>query len=188
MIVGLHWLHSAWVSFLLYHGLVLWVVGRERPVVQALVQGWDRNLGVGAVLFGLGGGMLLYLLAPRMGIDAELLTPILDRLGLHGGGWLAFVAYHTLVNPWFEEALWRGYLGRDTTGLVWGDFLFAGYHALVLVLFVAWYWILTAVVLLVGAGWFWRQLRQRLGGMLVPVISHLAADGSIMAVVYLLSR
>ena len=68
------------------------------------------------------------------------------------------------------------------------DFLFAGYHLLVLVLFLEWIWILPALGVLLAAGWFWRQLRRRQGGLLLPVVSHMAADGGIMGVVYLLSR
>ncbi len=187
MVVGLHVLGSAWISFLLYHGLVLLVVCRDRPLLSSLLRGWAPGVGLGAVLFGVGGGALLFVLAPRIGLDAALITPAIARLGLHGTGWLLFVVYHTLVNPWFEEVLWRGWLGSDSVRPVAGDFLFAGYHLLVLVLFLEWRWIALAFGVLVVASWYWRQLRRRHEGLLLPVVSHLAADGSIMAVVYILS-
>lgn len=187
MVVGLHLLGSAWVSFLIYHGLVLVAVWRSPDLRRDLLRGWHNVVGWGAVGFGLGGGVLIFMLAPYAGINADLINPALAKLGLGGTGWLLFVIYHTLVNPWFEEILWRGKLGSDSLKPVWHDVLFAGYHVLVLMLFLEWLWILLAFFILVAAGWLWRQLRRRHKGLLLPVISHLAADGSIMFVVYVLS-
>jgi membrane protease YdiL (CAAX protease family) len=187
MLIGLHWLGSAWNSFLIYHGLVLVAVWRDADLRRDLLRGWHNRVGLGAIGFGIGGGVLIYTLAPYAGINADLINPAIAKLGLTGTGWLLFVIYHTLVNPWFEEILWRGKLGHDGLRPVWGDVLFAGYHVLVLMLFLEWSWTLLAFAVLVAAGWFWRQLRRRHQGLLLPVISHLAADGSIMAVVYMLS-
>ncbi len=187
MLIGLHLLGSAWISFLIYHGLVLVAVWRDANLRRDLLRGWHNRVGLGAIGFGVGGGVLIYTLAPYAGIKADLINPAIAKLGLTGTGWLLFVIYHTLVNPWFEEILWRGKLGHDGLKPVWGDVLFAGYHVLVLMLFLEWLWILLAFVVLIAAGWFWRQLRRRHEGLLLPVISHLAADGSIMAVVYMLS-
>lgn len=187
MLVGLHVLGNAWLSFLIYHGLVLVAVGRRSELWRDLIRGGTFKLGAAAVVFGVLGGVVLRLLAPAAGVDAQLITPALQKLGLSGTGWLLFVGYHALINPWFEEILWRGKLGSDAPTPVAGDALFAGYHVLVLMLFLAWIWIALAFVLLVFAAWFWRQLRRRQGGLLLPVLSHLAADASIMGVVYLLS-
>jgi len=188
MIVGLHLLGSAWVSFLIYHGLVVLTIWRDAELRRDLVRGWCTKIGVAAIGFGIAGGAMMLLLAPYAGIDAALINPGLAKLGLAGAGWLLFVIYHTFVNPWFEEILWRGKLGCDSKRPVADDFLFAGYHVLVLMLFLDWIWIALAFVVLTIAGWFWRQLRRRFGGLLLPVLSHLAADGSIMIVVYMLSQ
>ena len=187
MIVGLHLLGSAWVSFLIYHGLVLLVVWGDGELRRDLVRGWQAKVGMAAIGFGIAGGVMMFMLAPYAGIDAVLINPVLAKLGLAGAGWLLFVIYHTFVNPWFEEILWRGKLGRDSRRPVVEDALFAGYHVLVLVLFLDVVWIALAFVVLTIAGWIWRQLRRQYGGLLLPVLSHLAADGSIMAVVYWLS-
>jgi len=190
MLLGLHLWHSAWLSFLLYHGAILVVLARKNPHQHArrLVQGWDNRIGGGAIVFGLAGGVLLKVLAPRAGIDGAMIRPILGTLGLHGIGWPLFLAYHTVANPWFEEVFWRGRLADDSRRPVLNDFLFAGYHVLVLMLFLDWPWIVLAFGILSVAGWLWRQMRRENGGLLTPVISHLAADGSIMVVVYLLAR
>lgn len=190
MVVGLHVFHSAWLAFAIYHGLILAVMLNKADRVhwQDLLRGWDWKLGGGAIVFGLGGGVLMYLLAPMAGIGKSMIEPALAKLGLNGVSWLIFVFYHSLVNPWFEEVLWRGKLGSPNLKPVLNDFLFAGYHALVLVLFLEWIWIALAFVVLTVAGWLWRQLKRERKGLLVPVISHLSADASIMFVVYILGR
>ncbi len=190
MILGLHLWHSPWLSFLLYHGAIVVILVMESPgrYARSLIRGWDKRIGWGAVAFGLAGGVLLKVLAPLAGIDGAGLRPVLGSLGLRGMGWPLFVVYHTLANPWFEEVFWRGRLGHDSRRPVLNDFLFAGYHMLVLMLFLDWPWLVPAFGILAVAGWLWRQLRRECGGLLTPVISHLAADGSIMIAVYWLAR
>ncbi len=190
MVLGLYVFHSAWAAFGFYHGLILVVMlsDKNRSYWHELITGWDWRVGAGAIVFGFGGGVVLYLLAPLAGIDSLMIGPVLSRLGLQGGSWLLFVFYHSLVNPWFEEVFWRGRLGCDHKRPVLNDVFFAGYHILVLVLFLDWIWILLAAVILTLAGWLWRQMRQQRQGLLLPVISHMSADASIMAVVYWLNQ
>jgi membrane protease YdiL (CAAX protease family) len=190
MILGLHVFHNAWIAFALYHGLILlsMLSVRDRGSWKELRQGWHGKIGGGAVVFGLTGGVVLTVLAPWAGIDKTMIAPILSRLGLHGIWWPLFVFYHALVNPWFEEVFWRGKLGSKNKWPVLNDFLFAGYHLLVLVLFLDWMWMLLAFGILTLAGWLWRQLKRHCGGLLLPVVSHAAADASIMAAVYWINR
>jgi membrane protease YdiL (CAAX protease family) len=189
MILGLHVFKSAWLAFAFYHGLVLAVLlltGGQRIVVR-LFKGWNWKVALGSALFGLLGGIVLFTLAPLAGVNAERITPALSLLGLSGTSWLLFVLYHSLVNPWFEEALWRGTLGSEKKTLVLNDVLFSLYHVLVLILFLEWQWILLSALLLTLAAWLWRQLARKYKGLIIPVISHACADASIMFVVFWLS-
>lgn len=186
VLVGLHVLHSAWITVLLYHGGIIALLGRSTSW-HRLRQGFAPGPALGLAFFGLCGGAVLWLLAPAAGIDAARITPILTRLGLGGVAWPAFVLYHGLVNPWFEEALWRGALGRDDVRPVATDVIFAGYHTFVLEFFVTWGWIVLAVGMLTLAAWLWRQMARRYHGLLMPALSHLAADASIMVAVYVIS-
>lgn len=186
MILGLHLGRSAWLSFALYHGGILLVMLRPeaRHHMGRLLSGWDWRQGTAAIVFGLGGGLLTYALAPIAGLDGPRLAAEMARLGLQGPAWILFALYHALLNPWFEEVFWRGRLGDDRRGLVANDLLFAGYHILVLTLFLDWGWVLLSFLVLTAAGWLWRQMRRARRGLLLPVLSHLAADAGIMAAVY----
>lgn len=190
MAAGLYWLKSAWLAFLAYHAFILFVLWKEgkKGDLRLLVNGWSWKVGLGALVFGLVGGVLVLTLAPFAGIHAESLSGPLSSLGLVGVWWLLFVCYHFLVNPWFEELYWRKIKGSKTNKISFGDVAFAGYHVLVLNLFLNKYWTILGFVILIIAAWFWRFLARRYKGFLMPVISHMAADASIMWAVYVLSQ
>ncbi|MCD4760169.1 hypothetical protein K8R33_04755 [archaeon] len=188
MILGLYIFHSGWLAFIIYHVLILIVMYFTKTLNQwkNLFKGWNTKIAILATIFGLVGGIILYLLAPMAGIR-ETITTNLSLIGLSGIPWLLFIIYHLAINSWFEESYWRGTFGSKKKGLVFTDVIFAGYHMLVLALFLKWHWIALSFVILTIAAWFWRQLVTKYEGLLLPTISHIAADASIMIVVYLLS-
>lgn len=47
--------------------------------------------------------------------------------------------------------------------------------------------IVYSLIVLVAAGWFWRQLARINGGLLAPVLGHMAADLTILLAVYQMS-
>lgn len=189
MVVGLYIFNSAWLAFAIYHGLILCVMlhPKSRPFLSGIFAGLRWGPALAVIVFGLSGGVVLYLLAPIAGISAGSMNPVLSRFGLTGWPWLAFILYHTFVNPFFEEIFWRGRLGSSSRKLIMTDFLFAGYHILVLVWFLEPGFIVLSFCILVLTGWLWRQLRQSYGGLILSIISHMAADGSIMFAAYFLS-
>ena len=91
------------------------------------------------------------------------------------------------MNPWFEESFWRGMFGENNKELIWTDLVFVGYHMLVLALFITWYWLPLVFIALTLVGWFWRKLSSEYNGLLLPTVSHVAADASIMIMIYLIS-
>lgn len=188
MIIGLYIFHSGWLAFIIYHILILVFMYYTKTLNQwkNLFKGWNTKIAVLAIIFGLAGGFILYLLAPFAGIK-ETIKPILSILGLSGLPWLLFVIYHLSVNSWFEESYWRGTFGSKKKRIVSTDLIFAGYHMLVLALFLEWYWLILSFVILTIAAWFWRQLANKYKGLILPTLSHIAADASIMIVAYLLS-
>jgi membrane protease YdiL (CAAX protease family) len=131
-------------------------------------------------------GISLYILLSYFGAIGDLQEHV-QALGLTSSTWPIFITYFVLVNPLIEEYFWRGYLGSRTTGLYPSDFLYSGFHGLILwgkvqpVLFVC------GLTVLVAAGWFWRQLARIDEGLLAPVLGHMAADLTILLAVYQMS-
>jgi membrane protease YdiL (CAAX protease family) len=185
MSVGLLLLNNAWFMLVGYHaGIVaLLAVERQWPRLQPAVPARQAGLAGGAVVFGLLGGILLYFVWPFLGLPRDL-GGALSRQGLSGGGWVWFIVYFSMVNPGLEEVYWRGYLGSASTGFVLNDFLFSGYHLVVLGQFLKLPWLLLAFAVISAAAWLWRQLSRLSGGLLLPVVSHFAADLSVILVIY----
>ena len=116
--------------------------------------------------------------------DCKRSASRLEILGLTGSTWPGFIAYFALVNPFLEEYFWRGFLGNYTYSLYVSDFLYAGFHALILVGKVQTISILGSLITLILAGWFWRQIAREDQGLLAPVLGHMAADFTILLAVY----
>lgn len=189
VIAGMHFLRSGWTAVLSYHigmCLVLSVAG-GRPLARKLVSGWNGRIGVIVILMCSLGGPLVYWLWPHMSLEYLDLRSGLVAVGLARGSWLCFVVYYCLVNPWLEELYWRGFLAANMNYGGLSDILYSGYHVLVLVLFVKLSWVVVALIVLTCVSRLWRQLAARYDGLLIPALSHLAADISIITAAFILS-
>ena len=184
--VGLYILNSAWAALLMYHiGIVLLVAYDRR------ISSWKRLcLGIkpwplcSAVVFCLLSGPLIFGLWKFMALEAAV-DPgvILARYGLNDSSWVCFMLYFVVVNPVLEELFWRDYLGADPSRFSLVDLAFAGYHVLVLCLFIKWPWVFLGFCILAITGCLWRRFSIEQQGLAVPWISHTAADASIMIAV-----
>ena len=189
VLFGLYVLRSAWAAMLLYHAGML-VVGigldgaRRAP---ELVRGGGAAPGAILGLICLGAGPVLWLCWPMMRGAAGLGAALAD-LGLARESFVAFAIGYALVNPILEEWYWRGVLGSPARAPTVGDAAFGGYHIVVLVAFVGWPWALGAAVILMGAGWLWRQISTRYGGLAIPVATHAVADLSVIVAAALIAH
>lgn len=183
VLAGIWLAGSVWVAVFAYHaGIVVALAASGRlGLVRELGRGWHAGLALGLGALLLLAGPAIYLCWPLMRLDGVALGDALSGLGVGGAALIPLAAYATLANPWFEEALWRGLLISDRRGPAVPDALFAGYHALVLIEFLAWPWIVACVVVLALAAWGWRRLALHTGGLLVPALTHLAVDIGIVA-------
>ena len=179
VLVGLYGLSNAWAAVFLYQaGTIASVIAMRDTEWWRRFRGWNPRWAVVFGSLGAAGGLLLHLLWPWLGLEDRLVFT-LSQLGLSGNGWTLFLFYFALVNPWFEEILWRGYLAGSAPGPDAGDVFFAGYHALVLRYFLAWPWVLVATLMLLVAAWLWRRSAIRFGGLLLPLFSHVVGGLSI---------
>jgi hypothetical protein len=183
---GLYWLHNAWVAVLLYHlGMVAMLSGEKQwSHGRSLFAGYAHWHVPVTAFGGIGAGALLYLLWPLTGKMAGSFGAHLASFGLTPALWPLFFGYFILVNPWLEELYWRGYLGDSSLRPTWNDLFFAGYHLLVLAIFVSRPWLLLTLCALVAVAWIWRQLARQQHGLCASMLSHAFADAGTMAVIY----
>lgn len=182
---GLFLFHSAWGALVGFHAAILFALFWLKPSLSFDIlwkpAGW-RSVLTSILLCSLG-GFGLYLLWDVLGIAADLSAKML-ALGLDDRLRFGFVVYFSIINPFMEEYFWRGALGSRSKSFYIGDLVYAGFHALIL-------WgkaHILAIVLAISAltfiGWFWRQVYRRDGSLLAPVLGHMAADFSILFVVF----
>ncbi|MHB1190581.1 MAG: hypothetical protein ACYC08_07055 [Armatimonadota bacterium] len=172
VLLGIYLLENAWVAAVGYHLgaaavlLLAWrPKGRKLPRCSPLLVGANAVIGVGT-------GVVLWALWPLLGMP-ENLGARFASLGI--GSWFWFGLYYCTVNPLLEELFWRRYLSTPRS-----DILFAGYHMLVLALFVRWEWLLPAFALLALASHLWRRTAGTYGGVRLAAASHLLADVGIV--------
>ena len=184
--LGMFALHNAWRALLGFHLAILVSLLIARPDLPLSILGKSRNIKwiVLNVLLCGSSGVTLYFLWNWFAIGSDLSAQV-ESMGLNSRTWPAFLTYFTLVNPFVEEYFWRGYLGDSTKGLHRSDFLYAGFHALILIGKLPMVSILYALVVLILAGWFWRQIARENQGLLALVLGHMAADFTIVVAVYL---
>jgi len=190
VLLGLYVLRNAWAAILLYHvGMVtLLRLGGQEGLLRAVRQGWSAPAAVVIGIVFASGGLLLALLWGTISREHVDLAETLTSLHLSGLYWWVFVAYYVTVHPVLEEIFWRGYFPKVHRSPVVPDIAFAGYHVLVLCIFIKLPWVLVSFGVLLFASWSWRQLVARYSGLGVAIASHAAADLSVIAVIEYLIR
>jgi len=186
--IGLLVFHNAWVAILAYHMVIAAIISLSKPVLpfKQIVRSSTCIPLVFSVVIGASGGVLLYLFWPLLSIPPDIGNYI-RSIGLTATVWPYFIVYYVLVNPLFEEYYWRGYLGSNRKRPVLNDFLFAGYHLVVLIGKVGPFWLAAIFLVLCGAAWYWRQVSRITGGLLAATLSHMAADITVILSIYLLT-
>jgi hypothetical protein len=178
---GLFFARSAWTAILLYHAGIVVLLAADRP--RERIGETGRGLCVVAAAAGVvvGGcaGILLWSLWPYINSTTDGLGAVLSRFGLSGASWAVFAVYYATVHPFLEELHWRVDAPAGSVPS-WWDAGFAGYHVLVLHYFITPLWIGVAFVVLLLTSWLWRLAARRFGGLAVPLLSHAAADASIV--------
>jgi hypothetical protein len=186
--MGLLVFHNAWVAILTYHAGVAAIILLSKPRLpfRQIIRVTNYKLLILSIALGASGGVLLYLLWPMLSVPSDVNTYI-RSIGLTATAWPYFVAYYILVNPVFEEYYWRGYLGSSMKRPALNDFLFAGYHLIVLAGKMGEPWLVVVFLVLCGAAWYWRQISRLTGGLLVAILSHMAADITVILSIYFLT-
>jgi len=187
--IGLFWARSAWAALLGFHAGLLLILILEKPGIplDLFVKGNHIPTLIGCLLLSASSGLVLYFAWPIFTISPDLAAD-LASIGLTRETWPGFIAYAALVNPWIEEYFWRGYLGSDSGSILPIDFLFAGFHLLILYGKTNWAWMIFSLFVLASASRLWRGVYRKTGSLLIPALSHMAADFSILMAVYSMTK
>ena len=188
VLVGLYILKNAWISIGLYHlGITVFLIADDRNHFRKRIcMGFNSIMAaVGAVTSAMIFPIIFFLWG-LMQLESTPLNSTLAKFGLHGTSWLLFMIYFSTVQPVLEELYWRGYLEGNHKYFSWTDLAFAGYHILVLVWFIKLPWLIITFIVLAAAACIWRHIASKLDGLMVPLISHIVADISIVTATYVL--
>jgi hypothetical protein len=183
--IGLFWVQNAWFALLGFHFAIVisLLLARSSVPAKNLFKSNDIRWVVLNILLCGSSGISLYFFWSYFGIVNDL-SAYIESYNLTRSTWPLFITYFVLVNPLIEEYFWRGYLGSATKGLYASDFLYAGFHALILMNKMRSGAVIYTLIVLVLAGWFWRQLTRIDNGLLAPVLGHMAADFTILMALY----
>lgn len=182
---GMYLLGSAWAAMISYHAAMLFFAfffgnkayfGKERNIFS----GWWY---LSAIVFA-AGGAIFYIVWPYVCPSSACVSASLNDFGINRGNWLYLAVYFCVINSLIEELFWRGYLGSDKKRLRIEDVAFGGYHSLVFIAFADILWALPVLAACAFAGWLWRMARAATGSLVVPILTHLCADISIVMAVH----
>lgn len=186
--IGLLVFNNVWPAILGYHAGMIAVIllSNTRLPLKQVFQSKKSWIPVITLLIGAGSGILLFILWPFLSVP-DTIQSHLQSIGLNEHTWPGFIAYFVTVNPLLEEYYWRGYLASATWRITLNDVFFSGYHLIVLAENIAIVWLAAVFLGLIAGAWFWRQMNRYNEGLLASVVSHLAADITVILTIYYFS-
>ena len=190
VLVGLYVLRNAWITIGLYHILIalFLITGDRKSLLKKIRTGSNPKIAAVCIILSAMIFPIIFFFWKYMQLENVRLNTALADFGLHGSSWFFFMIYFSIIQPFLEELYWRGYLQSNHRYFSWTDLAFAGYHMLVLGLFIKPPWLVIAFIVLTAAACGFRYIAYKLEGLIVPLLSHMAADISIVAVTNILIR
>jgi len=183
--IGLFLYQNAFLAIFLYHSFIAYPILRNRTKWIRKFSFPLRNPGLlfMSISIGLASGPVILLLWHWMVLPGLNMSAMMESFGLSGQWRFLFLLYFTLFHPFWEEAFWR-FIPPDKIFMPLRDLSFAAYHLLVLYFFLKPIWFLPALILLWVTGIIWRWMCHKEKNPLALLLSHVAADFSIITAVF----
>jgi hypothetical protein len=180
MLIGLVFWKSGWAAIILYHAGIGITLYLRRSKITALdfVPRDPLFTNISCLVLGFT-GFIIWLFWPIAGIPGILVQSTLIAFGLSGSSIIAFAIYYSTVNPVLEELFWRE-IKTDSKVRYVNDIFYAGYHFMILCYVFKPLFAALAILVLVGAGMFWRYKINKGKSYLYAILTHAAADLSIV--------
>lgn len=204
ILIGLQGVGSVPVTFVLFYSWLLLVplvdmlLRKEKKLSQAM-----RDCGLVFRRKNMYSGMstgIFFFLAILLGgyffhshvFHREKLQSLLIEWNFSGDHLIWLILILLSVNPFLEELYWRGYIFhrlantyKQHTAIFFTASFYTLYHFLSVIPLFAWPYNVFMVVPVFAAGLIWGYMRARSDAVAGGIVSHILADGGIMAV-YLL--
>lgn len=172
------------LNFRPYLGIIFClIIFRKQIQFNIIFRGWDFKTGLLFIVLGFCAGLAVCILWKYIALDGIDIYLKLASIGMNDLIWKIFMIYYIIINPPLEELFWRNLLSKETDTNFLYDILYAGYHIFVVVLFIKIFWVLITFIILFSVGYIWRRISKRNQGLLIPYLSHLAGDISLMVAV-----
>ena len=114
--------------------------------------------------------------------EPDILNTWLIVHGLGGSRLFVFAVYFGIAHPLLEQLHLEALLSNKGWGRA-THFAYAGYHALVLFPLLNYASVFVSLTILVLISIVWRLVSSRKGGLLLPALTHILADLSIIGAV-----
>ncbi len=176
---GLAIFHDAWLAVGGYFVTAVIIISLFGDITCHPLKQNNQSTVILQIILGLAAGIPLYFLWPYLIPDNVVFNNQLANLGLSGNSFLLFLIYIFFINPFMEEAFWRGFLRNDNSKIILNDCWFALYHVIVMYFFIPTVWLPLVLVSLTIISWHWRQVVKQNDGLKGSSLSHLAADLSL---------
>lgn len=188
VIVGLYLFSNAFLAILIYHvGMFLSLFFLKSDYnTREIFRVKNKGFLIVTILVCALSGILLFFVWDYIKPVGFNLYNTMVNVQLTGPNKIIFLVYFSTIHPFLEESYWRFHLKPTGRFFSPDDLFFAGYHTLVLRLFLKGWVVILCFVALFFVAALWRYLREKKGETLVILLSHAVADFSIMLAVFLL--
>ncbi len=188
--MGLYIFSNAWLALLAYHFVIIIVLIKRNKTLRNINYFIEnKKILISSII------LILFIL-PFLLVTWDYikltdlnLSNMLMKFSLDGFSFVVFIIYFFTIHPILEELYWRLIITykKNTKVDFLFDILFAGYHILVLILFVKITFVILSFIVLAISGMIWRYIIKRYQDYLTVFVTHAIADLLIIVAVYIIN-